>query len=385
MLPLTPVHALYKHPILFQTLDLGGLPLLLFVFNLFCWMTVEMLMRLWRRAGIKKYLIAQLALAACVTGYGGFRMVDLQSKEQRADDHQKIEITSIQPNLPVKKFGQALFVKPEDLNNDLTTVLKLTKDAIEAYPETDLLVWPELPIVLPCSRASDEQKKIQKMITQSGMQLIHICEQELPRHGGTTYHNTASHIRAVGKPGSMYSKKRLVPFGEYLPFEEEIPFLRKLFKNTRYYVPGNINTLFDVSDGKTIIPAICYELTFSNHIRDFALAGGNIILNMSNEAYFGRTAASVIALSIGIFRAVEYRMPLVRVTNSGNGCFVKPTGEIVANTLTLLFKKATISTSIFVPDEVSLYLSLGDSFLWVMSFAFCFFVIPIGLSFRTKT
>ena len=126
-----------------------------------------------------------------------------------------------------------------------------------------------------------------------------------------------------------FGKQRLVPFGEYLPLEDYFLVLRALFPGTLKYLPGHEDILFKVAPGILAVPSICYEAMFQDHIRKFIPKGGNVIFNMTDDAWFGKSPASAVLLAAGLYRAVEFRVPMVRTTNSGNGCFIRATGEIV--------------------------------------------------------
>ncbi len=93
---------------------------------------------------------------------------------------------------------------------------------------------------------------------------------------------------------------------------------------------------------------------------------------MSNDAWFGDTNASLIHLSLSVLRAVENRVPLVRVTNSGVGCFVKASGEIIDGSLTKLHEKRTDTYSLFIPDKRAPYTSWGDLVLYGLVLIFLF-------------
>ena len=102
-----------------------------------------------------------------------------------------------------------------------------------------------------------------------------------------------------------------------------------------------------------MIPSLCYEVIFSDFIRGMVGAGGNIIVNMSDDAWFGQSSAANIHLSLALFRSAEYRVPLVRVTNSGFGAFVQ-------------------AFSLHVPSQRSIYFYIGGQ----SSIPVCLFAAP---------
>ncbi len=103
-------------------------------------------------------------------------------------------------------------------------------------------------------------------------------------------------------------------------------------------------------------------------------AGGNIIVNMSDDAWFGDSTAANIHLSLALFRSVEYRIPLVRAANPGFGAFVRATGEIESGSLTPLFDATAQAYTLHVPQKTSIYFYLGDRLLYLSAL-----LIPVCL------
>ncbi len=153
------------------------------------------------------------------------------------------------------------------------------------------------------------------------------------------------------------------PFGEYFPLSEVFPFLPKWFRFNRSYTPGNNYRVMNLG-GMGLIPSLCYESVFSSHTRRFIRNEGNLIVNMTNDGWWGRSDLPMVHMAVSIFRTVEYRVQMVRVTNSGVGAFVEATGEIVAGSMTPMFEEAVTSFPLFIPEERSPYFYLGDWFLW---------------------
>jgi apolipoprotein N-acyltransferase len=179
------------------------------------------------------------------------------------------------------------------------------------------------------------------------------------------YFNTVMLIEKHGRCDAKYHKRLLVPFAEYLPYEREFPFLRRYFTYALTYTQGKASEVMDIGTARKIIPCLCYEAIFTDMIRDGARLGGNIIVNMVDDAWFGDNDSSLIHVSLAFFRAVEYRMPYVRVTNSGVGVFVRATGEIVQDSMTPLFKTATSVHTLYIPQNRPLYFYVGDAFLYL--------------------
>jgi len=174
--------------------------------------------------------------------------------------------------------------------------------------------------------------------------------------------------------GPEYAKKILFPFGDYLPFDKQLPFLRKWLPGVLHYKPGNEDRLFHIAR-KNIIPSLCYEMIFLDFIRGMIKAGGNIIVNMSDDTWFGQSTAANIHLALALFRSVEYRDPLILVTKSGSGGFVRATGEIEPSSVTPLFRTSVQAYALHVPQRKTIYFYIGDSLLFLFAVLILFDII----------
>ena len=152
-----------------------------------------------------------------------------------------------------------------------------------------------------------------------------------------------------------------------MPLEKEFPWMRRLFPSALDYIPGRDTTLLPIEGKARVIATICYEVLFSNYIQEFIDKGGDIIINIVDDAWFGQSNASSVHMALAVYRAVEYRVPLVRVTNSGNGAFVQPTGEFIPGSRTPLFQEVISAYEIYIPQKRSPYSRGGGLFVWVLA------------------
>ncbi len=365
ILPGIYVHALFRFPLFTQILDLGGVPLLLFLFNLINWLFICLVLRMRKRQSIVPVMVTLVAILCAITGYGTYRLGEFHRQMMGADGGQIIRIASIQPN--IEKLKKHADVPQEERVSLYKSLTELTEKGLDRYPGAELVAWPEVPRSIPCDCGDDNIKKIAAMVKESGVPLIFSCISWGEEERADEYYNSAMMIDPAGTCGPLYRKHILLPFGEYLPFEKRFPFLRRIFPGVLKYVRGTETVLFEVTGGKRIIPTLCYEVVFSGLVREFVQAGGNVLLNLADDIWFGNSDASAIHLALGTYRSIEYRIPLVRVTNSGNGVFVQPTGEIVPGSRTPLSRQAVTSYPLFIPQERSLYYRIGDLFLWILT------------------
>lgn len=180
--------------------------------------------------------------------------------------------------------------------------------------------------------------------------------------------NTALFFSPEGKVLGQYLKIHLVPFGEYLPYEGTIPwpdFIAPEGKNWDH--PGKEFTLFDLEQAKFGV-IICWEIVFPDLFRQFVKNGANFMINITNEGWFGDTAAPHQMVAISVFRAVENRVSLTRSANTGVSCFIDPLGRIagrVTNAGKDTFVKGFLTQDVQLSKEKTFYTLYGDIFMYI--------------------
>ncbi|MBP7341690.1 MAG: apolipoprotein N-acyltransferase [Smithellaceae bacterium] len=358
--PGSEAHNLYGWPVLLQALDLGGAPLLLFLVYLVNFQIVRALTAR-GSSGSPWPALAMIGLVfVLLTSYGSWRLESMDRERQAAGPKRRITVIAVQPNVPVSVTDPA--VLPEDRTNDVRTALAMTREAFRRFPHADLAVWPEIPLLYSCG--GEAARDLPPLAREAGRPLLVPCASPAG-DAGRSYYNSVILIDPDGRAQEEYRKLLLVPFGEYLPLERELPFLRKFFPGVMPFVPGDRGVVtYAAGSAARLIPSLCYEAVFSDHTRRFVRQGGNVLVNMADDAWFGKSPASVIHLSLALFRSVEYRIPLVRVANSGVSVFVEPTGEILPGSPTPLFQKAVSAHTLYIPRKRSPYAVWGDAFLY---------------------
>ncbi len=137
--------------------------------------------------------------------------------------------------------------------------------------------------------------------------------------------NSAVMLRPDGAVVDRYDKIHLVPFGEFVP--SFFGWVNRITQETSDFVPGTRRVVFAM-DGHRVGAFICYESAFSNEVRKFVLAGADVLANISNDGYFGHSAARKQHLELVRMRAVENRRWILRDTNDGYTVVIDPSGRI---------------------------------------------------------
>ena len=160
-----------------------------------------------------------------------------------------------------------------------------------------------------------------------------------------------------GQQVARYDKMHLVPFGEYVPFADLLDFAGPLVKEVGGFSPGSKFTLGQVS-GAQFASLICFEGIFPELARGFVLSGAQILINITNDTWYGTTAAPLQHLQIGAFRAIEQRRSLLRCANSGYSAHIDSTGAILQQMD--LFQEGLLLTEVKTSSYRSIYSRVGE-------------------------
>ena len=171
--------------------------------------------------------------------------------------------------------------------------------------------------------------------------------------------NSAVLLRPDGSLVDRYDKINLVPFGEYVP--KVFGWVNRITPEAGDFVPGNRIVVFPADDHKLGV-FICYESAFPDEVRQFAKSGANLLVNISNDGYFGHSAAREQHLTIARMRAAENQRWLIRSTNDGITATIDPTGHV---DLRLPMYQETVSRMNFdYRSDTTFYTEHGDWFAW---------------------
>jgi apolipoprotein N-acyltransferase len=175
--------------------------------------------------------------------------------------------------------------------------------------------------------------------------------------------NTALFFSPEGKILGQYLKIHLIPFGEYIPYEKTVPwpkFIVKTLNNSN--IPGEKIVLFNAG-GTRFGTLICSEVLYPDLSRKMVKMGADLLVNMSNEAWFGRSSFPYQFVGNSVFRAIENRVHLVKAANTGISCVIDPYGR-VSDTIRRqgedLFVEGTLFKELKIASAGSLYTRWGD-------------------------
>ncbi|MFW5735523.1 MAG: apolipoprotein N-acyltransferase [Oceanidesulfovibrio sp.] len=241
--------------------------------------------------------------------------------------------------------------------------------AAKAEEPLDIVVWPETSMPFYFQEDSILSLRVRQMADDLDVALL-LGSPGYERDDGVLYYyNRAFLLDADGETAGVYDKEHLVPFGEYIPFGQYLP-LDKLVHGVGDFVSGT-------DAGPLTLPAdglrerlrlgllICYETIFPELARARVAKGSTILVNISNDAWFGNTSAPMQHLHLSALRAVEQGRTLLRATNTGISAIVDPAGRIRA--ATPLFEEAAIVSEVALHDGQTPYGRYGGIVLPVLA------------------
>ena len=223
----------------------------------------------------------------------------------------------------------------------------------------DLVVWPETATPFYFLNQAELTQMVKKGIRDTGADFLIGSPSFRSKKKGVEYYNSAYLIGAQGNLYGRYDKAHLVPFGEYVPLKKWLPFINKIVEGVGDFRPGREGHTLPWKNYRLGIQ-ICYEIIFPGLSRSMAQNNADLLVNITNDAWYGRSSAPYQHFSMAIFRAVENRRSLIRSANTGISGFVDPAGRIVASTK--LFEDALITRKMPLLQTTTIYTRIGDLF-----------------------
>lgn len=240
----------------------------------------------------------------------------------------ELKIVGVQGNIP-----QCRIYTDEQLQHAKKVYRDLTL-AAATVPDVDLCVWPEsaLPAALLWNRESADM--LANVLAALDSQLLAGSINFAPftnRDGEDDIRvfNSALHFSREGHLIQTYDKIHRVPFGEYVPFSKYLPWLVDFIGMGRDLTPGAEYTLFQLEDDVRAGVNICFEDAFPRISRQFTRRGADLLMTITNDAWYAESSGSRQHMVHAIFRAVENRRPLFRSGNNSDTCLIMPDGRVV--------------------------------------------------------
>jgi apolipoprotein N-acyltransferase len=230
---------------------------------------------------------------------------------------QELTVGMVQPGVPQTEIWDA----SKDMAR-FQTVLALSGRALASHPR--LLLWPEsgVPDLTP-----EIQQSISQFAHQYNIWLVFCAGTASP--DSTKYFNSALLCNPDGALESVYNKRQLVIFGEYIPLVRWLPFLKWLTPVGSGLTAGDHPVQFEIKNPPAKMSVlICFEDMFAQEAREHVEPDTDFLINLSNDGWFGHDAEQWQQAASGIFRAVENGVPLLRCANDGLTCWADAQGRV---------------------------------------------------------
>jgi apolipoprotein N-acyltransferase len=342
---------------------------------LLVWLSLSLLsaaLLLIRRPAAKSAWMGELVLPALVVALV-FNFGLRQLKHDTATPGRVINITMIQPSIP-----QTVIWDPNGDDLRFREVLQLTGQALTN--RTDLLIWPEsaVPKLFRYDKATYEA--VTNLARQHGVWMIIGADDAEPKEDSAgadkdaDFFNSSFLITPEGRYQDDYRKRSLVIFGEYIPLARWLPFIKWFTPIQGGFTAGDEAGHFKLGTlgvGTSVL--ICFEDIFPHLTRRSVEAGTDILVNITNDGWFGNSAAQWQHAMSALLRAVENRRPLIRSTNNGLTCWIDPYGrvrQLFRDSAGTVYGKGWMSFKLPLPAQeqpLTFYTRHGDVFGWFCS------------------
>lgn len=294
----------------------------------------------------------------------GFGYYSLSSQKQKDHQAPAVRVAVIQGNI-----DQSLKWDPAYQEETIRIYQDLSKEALSKNPE--LVIWPETAVPFYFLHENRFTPGLFRLSREGRTHLLFGSPALSHWQGEIRYHNRAYLLSPEGRI-NFYDKVHLVPFGEYIPLKRFLPFVGKIVQAIGDFTPGTGNYGLPHPKGKIGV-LICFETIFPELSRAFNQEGCRILVNITNDAWFGNTSAPYQHLSMLVFRAVENRVWIARSANTGFSAVIDSSGRIVKRIP--LFQTGEIYANIPLRGEKTFYADHGD---WIV--VFCGLIFLAGIS-----
>lgn len=354
----------WRTPVLLQGVDVTGMAGATFVAVAF---GAALAVALRDRATIGRVRAAGPLLAvALLAAWIGYGLVRLPQVRQAVREAPTVRLALVQPDITAL----------EKRTRDHAFRVSLVDRLFEVTRSADLagveaVIWPEgsFPYAFVPAPDASVRERARPVAGLSRSVLERVRELGLPVILGSVTrderdrgHNSAVLIGPEGAVRMRYDKRRLLAFGEYMPLSDRFPSLKGRVRGVGDLTPGERPVEFPIGDARAAA-SICYEAIQSAFTRDAVVGtGADLIVNLTNDGWFGDYGAPAQHLMIQVPRAVELRMPLVRVTQTGITAVVTAAGDFLAETA--LHERRTLVVDVPRMAASGPYARIGPVFAW---------------------
>jgi apolipoprotein N-acyltransferase len=309
---------------------------------------------LWRKGKISLTYVAVIAALVVATVAYGF--ISLSEK----NNGPLLKTAIVQGNIKQDVKWDEIF--------KVMTIKKYLQITLPSGKDTDLIVWPETAMPFVFDREIYANKYIKALPSVVNANLLFGT---MSQDQSGKLRNSAYVIGKTGETIGVYNKVHLVPFGEYTPLLSYFPFFEKLTAVGGGFASGEGHKPIKTDIGNIGI-LICYEGVFPSITNETVREGAQVLVNLTNDAWYDRTSAPFQHFAFYIFRAIETDRYVLRAANTGISAIIDPQGRI--ETKTPIFTEEVLKGSFAMRNTKTFYVRFGDYFIVI-----AFFVLAVAV------
>jgi apolipoprotein N-acyltransferase len=300
----------------------------------------------------KQFLAAEVAIMVAMVGlvlsYGYYY---LEGNLQGSGTDRRLRVAIVQGNI-----DQSVKWDEHYQQRTMSIYEMLSQSSIPFRPH--LILWPETAVPFFFHENTPLSQSVYRVAQETGADILFGSPAYEKKGRTITYYNRVYLLNVDGHY-TFYDKVHLLPFGEYIPLKRFLPFVHRLVPAAGDFTPGK--RLKTLGSDNLLGPLICYEAIFPEISRELALQGAELLVNVTNDAWFGRTSAPYQHLSMAVLRCIETRLPMARAANTGLSSFILPDGSIAKQSM--LFTSELLTYELPLEKRHTTFYSLyGDIF-----------------------
>ena len=278
------------------------------------------------------------------------------------------------------KFKKELGIMEGDDDSDSALIfgkyVRLSRDLVSTYPDVNVVVWPETAFPGYYNPHNPKMSSHIRLVKELNIPFFIGGYYYEHNRGPGRYYNSAILVTTDGNV-EYYHKHVLLPFGEFMPLGSTFPSLKNVVPAVGDFARGQgpavVKMMFNNVEAK-FAPAICYEVLNSFYVRDMVVKGANIILNLTNDSWFG-VVEPYQHLRLTRMRAIENSRPIIRTTNTGITAFIDMNGQMVKNGGLLKEELLKFDVPVCNSDDQSFYTKYGWLFVYFISLLCALFYV----------
>jgi apolipoprotein N-acyltransferase len=328
------------------------------VFGVSFWMVLvnalvlEALLARKQRRGLLSLACALVFIAPWVHGFFVVRAASTGGERS-------IRVAVVQPNIAAEKKWDAEY---KDMSFEVLAALT----RLAATESPGLVVWPETAAPSYLLREPEYLAMVAASAAEVGAPILTGCPDiEFDAETGEVLtRNSVLLVMPDGTVADKYDKMHLVPFGEAIPFETVFPILKRVDFGEADFKPGERLVVFDTG-GVRFSTLICFEAIFPRLARQFVDDGAELLVNVTNDVWYGRSSMPFQHAAMACMRSIENRRSLARSANSGVSLVTDPYGRIISSLD--IFERGVLVENVPLVRERTFYSRHGDLFPWSVS------------------